>query len=283
MRRTLLLLATTVALALLLVGGVATAKQEIDKGSGAIPRSTVVKASFANGSGANFLGVKVSDHGNLTSFESPAGQEQVFGGREGYAVCSNNGSTHNGHDTGDVEGGFAAPTFSQPNGAGTFPLTVTRRTTDGKFQLTQVWAKPDAVEKDITVTMTLKNISSATIEGVLMSRSGDFDVGDQSADRGAGTNDSAWLWDDATLVSPPGGLMLSALTFGTSHLTGIETASTWVGDGTQTTPGTRQSCGADMVNTPTSTASDLTMKVLYLFGNMSAGQSKSVKFEYGRM
>jgi hypothetical protein len=37
------------------------------------------------------------------------------------------------------------------------------------------------------------------------------------------------------------------------------------------------------VNTPTSTASDLTMKVLYLFGNMSAGQSKSVKFEYGRM
>ena len=282
MRRILLLLAP-VALVLLLVGGVAIAKQEIDKGSGAIPRSTVVKASFANGSGNNFLGVKVSDHGNLTSFESPAGQEQVFGGREGYAVCSNNGSTHNGHDTGDVEGGFAAPTFSQPNGAGTFPLTVTRRTTDGKFQLTQVWATPDAVEKDVTVTMTLKNISSATIEGVLLSRSGDFDVGDQSADRGARTNDSAWLWDDATLVSPPGGLMLTALSFGTSHLTGIETASTWVGDGTQTHPGSRQGCGADRVNTPTTTASDLTMKVFYLFGNMSAGQSRTVKFEYGRM
>ena len=282
MRRILLLLAP-VALVLLLVGGVAIAKQEIDKGSGAIPRSTVVKASFANGSGANFLGVKVSDHGNLTSFESPAGQEQVFGGREGYAVCSNNGSTHNGHDTGDVEGGFAAPTFSQPNGAGTFPLTVTRRTTDGTFQLTQVWATPDAVEKDVTVTMTLKNISSATIEGVLLSRSGDFDVGDQSADRGARTNDSAWLWDDATLVSPPGGLMLTALSFGTSHLTGIETASTWVGDGTQTHPGARQGCGAERVNTPTTTDSDLTMKVFYLFGNMSAGQSRTVKFEYGRM
>ena len=50
--------------------------------------STTPKASFASGSGANFLGVKVSDHGNLMSFESPAGQEQVFDGREGYALCS---------------------------------------------------------------------------------------------------------------------------------------------------------------------------------------------------
>src|SRR5215211_4207280 len=149
-------------------------KSDDDKGSSSIPRSTVVKASFANGTGANFLGVKVSDHGNLTSFESPAGQEQVFAGNEGYAVCSGSGLTVHGHDTGSVVGGFAAPTFSQPT-VGAFPLTVTRRTTDGKFQLTQVWAKPDPVEKDVTVTMTLKNISGAPINtNVLLSRSGDF-------------------------------------------------------------------------------------------------------------
>jgi hypothetical protein len=242
-----------------------------------------VKASFANGSDNNFLGVKVSNHGNLLSFESPANQEAVFGGREGYAVCSTNGSTHNGHDTGEVEGGFGTPTFVQPT-AGAFPLTVTRNTTDGKFQLKQVWAKPDATEKDITVTMTLTNRSSSTIQGVLMSRSGDFDVGtNSSSDRGARTLDSAWLWDDAFDTGAPGGLMLTALTFGTSHSTGIETASTWVGDGTPTNPGTRQACGADRVNTPTTEASDLTMKVFYGFGDLSAGQSKTVKFEYGRM
>jgi len=291
MRRTILLLAT-VALVVLLVGGVAASQQlqeeqstsslsSDNKGDVSI-QSTTVKASFASGSGANFLGVKVSNHGNLLSFESPANQEAVFGGREGYALCSNNGSTTNGHDTGAVEGGFGAPTFVQPT-AGAFPLTVTRNTTDGKFQLKQVWAKPDATEKDITVTMTLTNRSSATIEGVLMSRSGDFDASGTSNDRGARTNDSAWLWDDATLVSPPGGLMLTALTFGTSHSTGIETQSTWVGDGTPTNPGSRQACGADRVNTPTTAASDFTMKVLYLFGNLSAGQSKTVKFEYGRM
>jgi hypothetical protein len=145
-----------------------------------------------------------------------------------------------------------------------------------------VWAKPDATEKDITVTMMLTNRSSATIEGVLMSRSGDFDASGTSNDRGARTGDSAWLWDDATLVSPPGGLMLTALTFGTSHSTGIETQSTWVGDGT-TNSGTRQACGADGVNTPTNGAGDFSMKVFYGFGNLSAGQSKTVKFEYGRM
>ena len=76
-----------------------------------------------------------------------------------------------------------------------------------------MWAKPDAVEKDVTVTMTLKNISSATIKGVLMSRSGDFDVGDQSARPGSAHKRLAWLWVSATLVSPPGGLMLTALSF----------------------------------------------------------------------
>jgi hypothetical protein len=294
MRRITLLLAT-VALVLLLGGGVAASQQlqeqstssqstTTNKSGGDVSiQSTTVKASFASGSGANFLGVKVSNHGNLLSFESPANQEAVFGGREGYAVCSTNGSTHNGHDTGEVEGGFGTPTFVQPT-AGAFPLTVTRNTTDGKFQLKQVWAKPDATEKDITVTMTLTNRSSSTIQGVLMSRSGDFDVGtNSSSDRGARTLDSAWLWDDAFDTGAPGGLMLTALTFGTSHLTGIETASTWVGDGTPTNPGTRQDCGADRVNTPTTAASDLTMKVFYLIGNLSAGQSKTVKFEYERM
>ena len=63
--RRILLLAATMALALVLVGGVAISKQpqdQPDKGSGSIPRSTVVKASFASGSGTNFLGVKVSQH-----------------------------------------------------------------------------------------------------------------------------------------------------------------------------------------------------------------------------
>jgi hypothetical protein len=54
-----------------------------------------------------------------------------------------------------------------------------------------VWSKPDPVEKDVTVTMTLKNLSSSTINGVYVTRSGDFDIGASSSDQGAGTADSA--------------------------------------------------------------------------------------------
>src|SRR5215203_3309671 len=223
--RRMLLLVTTISLELVLVVGGVAASQQLqqqstssqstttpEKSSGDVSiQSTTVKASFASGSGANFLGVKVSNHGNLTSFESPQGKENLFSGAEGYAVCSNFNNTTNGHDTGEVEGGFGTPTFVQPT-AGKFPLTVTRNTTDGKFQLKQVWAKPDAIEKDVTVTMTLTNRSNAAIQGVFLARSGDFDVGDSSTDLGARTGDSAWLWDDVeTNFASAGGLMLSAL------------------------------------------------------------------------
>ena len=286
MRRTMLLLAT-VGLALLFLGGVAVSEQRqgstssassaTDKSEGEVSiQSTTVKASFASGTGANRLSVKVSDHGNLASFESPAGQEAVFGGNEGYVLCTGDGATVHGHDTGSVEGGFGTPTFSQPNGAGTFPLTVTRNTTGGAFELKQVWAKPDATEKDVTVTMTLKNLSSAALSGVTLVRTGDFDVGTSATDRGAATNDSVWQWDDVRATdSPPVGLMLTALTFGTSHAGRMDVQSFWVESG-------RRNCYGTSDNTPTAEG-DYAMRMIYLLGNLSAGQSKTVKFSYGRM
>ena len=290
MRRTILLLLATMALAPLLVGGVATSKQRLEEStSSLLPtsnksggdvsiQSTTVKASFASGSGANRLSVKVSNHGNLLSFESPATQEAVFSGREGYAVCTAEGATIHGHDTGDVEAGFGTPTFSQPT-AGAFPLTVTRKTMDGKFQLKQVWNKPDATEKDVTVTMTIKNLSSAAIGGVVLSRSGDFDVGDTSPDQGARTADSAWQWDDpsSTAAEPARvGTMLTALTFGRAHFSLIEPRNEW-------TDITRSVCSPGG-GLPTPTAvQDLAMRVFYNLGTLNAGQSKTVKFEYRRM
>jgi hypothetical protein len=241
--------------------------------------TTTPKATFASGSGANFLGVKVSDHGNLMSFESPQGKENVFSNAEGYAVCSNFVNTIHGHDTGSVEAGFGVPTFSQPT-AGKFPLTVTRKTTDGKFQLKQVWNKPDPVEKDVTVTMTLTNLSSSTINNVFVSRSGDFDVGATSQNQGARTSDTAWQWNDPSTNSTSrlsGGVMLTAATFGAVHDTFVEPRADWAG-------GTRESCFArspDMT-TPTS-VQDLAMRAYYALFDLDAGQSKTVKFEYRSM
>jgi hypothetical protein len=297
MRRTILLLATA-SLVLLLVGGVAASKQRedqsttssesptttTDKSGGDVSiESTTQKASFTNGSGANYLRVAVSDHGNLTGFESPFGIFQNSGG-EGYALCSNAGATVHGYDVAGSEAGFGTPTFAQPNGAGTFPLTVTRNTTDGKFKLTQVWATPDAGEKDVTVTMTVKNLSSSTINNVFLSRGGDFDVGNASSDRGALTGDSAFLWDDRigptnqAEDTPATGLQLTALTFATSHGPDIDTLAHWVtGDAAR-----YKHCDDFTELTPTGRA-DLAMRVVYKLGNLSAQQSKTVKYEYGRM
>ena len=249
------------------------------KGATVAIESQTVKASFASGSGANFLGVKVSDHGNLLSFESPQAQEQIFDGQEGYALCNTTASDHatvNGHDTGSVESGFGAATFSQPT-AGKFPLTITRKTTDGKFKLTQVWNQPDPVEKDVTVTMSVTNLSGNSITQVVLSRSGDFDVGNSGADQGARTADSAWQWNDvdSPTDTPPVGLMLGALSLGTAHEALIDSRSDW-------TDGTRQTCFGLGQGTPTP-SQDLAMRVLYDLGTLNSGQSKTVKFEYGRM
>jgi hypothetical protein len=237
--------------------------------------STTVRASFASGSGANYLGVKVSNHGNLVSFESPAGKEAVFEGSEGYIVCSDQWLTVHGHDSGPVESGFGSPTFSQPN-AGAFPLTVTRNTTDGKLRLKQVWSKPDATEKDVTLTMTLTNRSSATLHEISLVRFGNFDVGTTSSDRGAATSDSVWLWDDdvADLQlegHPRVGLMLTALTSGTPHVPFISEQ-----------PFNREDCFVSSNNTPAAPG-NYNMHLNYEFFSLNAGQSKTVKFAYSRM
>ena len=284
----MLLLATAALALLLVVGGMAIGKQRQEgsttsrssttaKGNVSI-QSTTVKASFASGEGANRLSVKVSNHGNLLGFESPASQEAVFDGREGYVVCTGGGATVHGHDTGNVEGGFGTPKFSQPT-SGAFPLTVTRNTTDGKFQLKQVWSKPNSTEKDVILTMTLTNRSNATLSGATLTRTGDFDVGASATDRGAHTGDSVWQWDDQrSSDTPPVGLMIKTLTLGVPHGTRVDIQSFWA----DPTSPTRDDCFGTSENTPTAEG-DWAMRMIYDLGNLGAGKSKTVKLSYQRM
>jgi hypothetical protein len=257
---------------------------QTEEGAEVAIQSLTPQASFASGTGATRFAVRVSNHGNLSSFESPAGAEAVSEGREGYAVCSFSsagGDVVHGHDTGDVAAGFGPATIVQPN-PGAFPLTVTRNTTDGKFRLKQVWNQPDAVEKDITVTMTLKNRSNATISSVALSRSGDYDVGTGGADAGLRTGDSVMLWDDFNSFadSPPVGARMTALSFGTPHLLDVETRFDWAEEGALST---RRACHGISVETPAPDSGNYAMRVVYGLGTISAGASKTVKFSIGRM
>ena len=122
--------------------------------------------------------------------------------------------------------GLGSSVIQQPT-AGKFPVTMTRKTIDGKFELKQVWAKPDFAEKEITVTMTVKNISGAAIADVYLSRHGDFDVGTTASNHGAKTLDSGFLWNDpysgryeSTIKT---GVMLSTGSLAVQHFPHVET------------------------------------------------------------
>src|SRR5438876_55543 len=87
---------------------------------------------FTSGSGTTFLKICITDNGNISWFESPAGYVHLQN-REGYAVCSSgngSGAVH-GFDANVAAGGWGVSTVSQPNGVGTFPLIVTRQSLDG--------------------------------------------------------------------------------------------------------------------------------------------------------
>jgi len=68
--------------------------------------------------------------------------------------------------------------------------------------------------------------------------------------------------------------MLTALTFQTSHTPYIESLNGWNPTG----------CFfSGRVQTPVVTRQDLAMRMNYNLGNIAAGASKTVKYEYSRM
>ena len=244
---------------------------------------TPTQAAFASGAGVSRLEVKVSNHGNMTSFLSPTGSEDVFGGQEGYSLCTGGGSETvvHGHDTGSVEGGFGSPVIQQPT-AGKFPVTITRKTSDGKFELKQVWANPDFAEREVTVTMTVKNTSGVAVPSVRLSRQGDFDVGANSPNYGGATRNSAWVWNDAwgdrQIENIKTGLMVSSGSLAVEHWpeVGLVDDNDWAVY--------RSECVAlSGAGTPVAARQDLTLRLTYTLGSLAPGGSKTVKFVYSRI
>jgi hypothetical protein len=95
---------------------------------------------FPCGAGFTFTRVGVSATGNISQFESPAGQEHLnaFLIRNGYQVCHNGGGGFvSSFDIGTSSGGFGGAVCVQPNGVNTFPLECSRTTLDGAITITR--------------------------------------------------------------------------------------------------------------------------------------------------
>ena len=236
-------------------------------------------STHVSGSGPHALKICITEGGFLRHVESPAGVEHLGG--EGYAVCSQGGAMVHGY----AWEGFGPPIISQPHGANTLPLTITRDTTDGVFRLTQVFTR-DATEPGVTITMTLTNLSSVSRSDVRLDRYFSGTLGGSPAgDRFARTVAAVWGWDDGTGHE----LMLTTLSPHFTPLTAVEYRSTWR-EGGEMIPGTHAGCVPSAEPTPTEPwpaneplhdpgyAGRLTTRM----DAFAPGQSKTITLQYRR-
>lgn len=254
-------------------------------------------ARLTSGAGATLMNVCISQHGNLSKFESPAGFDQIGTGnlwRDGYSICTGNlpnfPNVPEGYDAGASEAGFGLPTIVQPNGANTLPLSITRTTNDGVYELKQSYAQ-DVTKRDIAITMKLTRKSNADCGGngcppVRLARyfEGDVDNNQSTGARFAANADSVWEWIN---TSTNHGFVLDNLqSAGSGYATTVNTATDFDpnGSGTQIAKGCIVFAG--QVATPTDpnvvNAANLHGRIIYVWGDIGLNKSKTVKVSYRR-
>ena len=182
--------------------------------------------TLTSGSGASFLKIIITSHGNIRYLESPAGRKHIYA--EGYALlagawpCAMGGTAY---DFGYSEARWIGnPTIVQPNGKNTLPLTITRRAgyrsecgaqmnDPYRLELKQVFDRYSA-EREVSVTMTVKNVGKTLANGVQLARWFDGDVDSATQNLYYTTPDSVFAW--RPVFNDPGlpgrGLSLTNLT-----------------------------------------------------------------------
>jgi hypothetical protein len=155
-----------------------------------IEGTDVCQSTFTSGSGISYMKFCTTQNGNVAKYESPSTFNQLHQGGEGYGLCDVTNGNVGYYDWGVYgDSGWQAATITQPNGPNTFPLTITRTTTDGVWTLKQVFSRNTATPA-VKVTMTLTNKSAVTRQ-VYLSRFADVDADGQSVNWFDGTGFSA--------------------------------------------------------------------------------------------
>ena len=97
----------------------------------------------------------VTQNGNIEQFFFPAGFSQIF--TDGYGICDFTTNETSYYDDGDQDSGnWQNPIVSEPNGANTFPLTITRNSADGIWTIKQVFSR-NTMDAYVKVVITWTN------------------------------------------------------------------------------------------------------------------------------
>jgi hypothetical protein len=125
---------------------------------------TACQSIFSAGSGTFAMQFCVTENGNITQYATPTSSEHFSSQSEGYGVCDNTGDIHgNPVNYYDYAAGGAlhwdTATVDQPGGANTFPLTITRNSSDGLWKLVQTFSQ-SAKDRAVKIRMDLTNNST---------------------------------------------------------------------------------------------------------------------------
>jgi hypothetical protein len=232
--------------------------------------SDTCQSTFTFGSGQKLFNFCVSSHGNLVQFTSPEGFEHIREGAfsEGYGICDTTLSqSYFDYADGGDSGNWNDPVLIQPGGPNTFPLKITRITSNGAFTLTQSFSR-NTGERTVKITMTIRN-NGGILKEVGLTRFADIDAND--ADKGDFVNefdfgaDSAWGYNTDEY-----GLALSTVPTNVFHY-----ALVW------TSTSGNDPCNV-LANIPTTPfVGDGSVALAYFF-SLAAGQSKTLSVEYQR-
>ena len=224
----------------------------------------VCQSTFTSGSGFAYMKFCTTQNGNVAKFESPSTFDQLHQGGEGYGVCDlTNNSNVRYYDWGVYgDSGWQAATITQPNGPNTFPLTITRSTSDDVWTLKQVFSRNTATPA-VNVSMTLTNNSTVTRQ-VNLSRFADVEADGQSVN-----------WFDATGTAAFGhyvfGLMMRHISIAGMVLGGYIVP-----------PSTTDPCNINLVNGAPykGDAATLLLWTFYAGNSIAPGKSKTAVLEY---
>jgi len=232
----------------------------------------VPQQCFSSGSTFTFLKICITNNGNISWFESPAGYVHLQT-REGYAVCSSSGSVVHGYDVNIAANGWGTPTIAHPNGAGTFPLIITRQSLDGVIQLTQTFTR-NTGERGVDVEIDVKNMSLSALQQVYVTRYFDGDIDNTS--KNAYVQLYRSVWARATIN---GVTLTQATSNNVVSVGGVYDYAEW--DPFGPLDQVARGCGGGHTAN-TGNVADFVGQLLSFFSNLNAGQTKTITLQYRR-
>jgi hypothetical protein len=227
--------------------------------------SSACVSTQTSGSGDKLFATCVTDTGNVGKFITPSGVENL--NIDSYVICDD--------ETGGVFGSRAYNKLGHTEANLAPPTTRTatsnvRKTADGRYLLTQAYSR-DATERQLIVTITLKNLGPGPVSGVFFQRVADMDAGGSTGNVFVETNDTVAAYNPATGE----GMMMGVLTSELAHVTFVKPYADYNANGFD-------DCTASGAAATPTTSGDWVGAVRFFMGDMAAGAARTVKIFYQR-